>query len=168
MSQWPIWPPRARNRQGRERVVARSSRFWNTGTKLSKVSRTSRHSKKVRSSEERYSHSYGPYKILQFLDTERIPTEYSIESDNENGSSEPEPEPGLEAEPEPEPEPELEPVEILSHHEEEPPYIIEETSGPDQAATPDDQWNFSVPVPVPKKKKKASKKMHRSVEVLAE
>ncbi|CAN9197093.1 unnamed protein product [Alternaria alternata] len=89
-------------------------------------------------------------------DTERIPTEYSIESDNEIGSSELEPEP------------ESEPVEILSHHEEEPPYIIEETSGFDQAATPDDQWNFSAPVSVPKKKKKATKKMHRPVEVLAE
>ncbi|CAN9314364.1 unnamed protein product [Alternaria alternata] len=89
-------------------------------------------------------------------DTEEIPSEYSIESDNENGSSE--------LEPEPEPEP----VEISSHYEEEPPYIVEETSGPDQVATPDDQWDFSVPVSLSKKKKKATKKTHRPVEVLAE
>ena len=67
-----------------------------------------------------------------------------------------------------EPEPEPEPVEISSHHEEEPPYIIEETSGPDQVATPVDQWDFSVPVSISKKKKKSTKKTHRPVEVLAE
>ncbi|RYO68431.1 hypothetical protein AA0116_g13 [Alternaria tenuissima] len=91
-------------------------------------------------------------------DTEEIPSEYSIESDDEIGSSELEPEP----------EPESEPVEISSHHEEEPPYIIEETSGPDQVAIPDDQWDFSVPVSISKKKKKSTKKTHRPVEVLAE
>ncbi|RYN74982.1 hypothetical protein AA0120_g12116 [Alternaria tenuissima] len=87
-------------------------------------------------------------------DTEEISSEYSIESDDENGSSE------LKAEPEP--------VEISSHHEEEPPCIIEETSGPDQVATPDNQWDFSPPISVLKKKKKAVKRTHRPVEVLAE
>jgi hypothetical protein len=55
----------------------------------------------------------------------------------------------------------LEPEETLSHHEEEPPQVVEETSGPDQAPTPDDQWDFSFPVSMPKKKKKVVKKTSR-------
>ncbi|KAF7679745.1 hypothetical protein GT037_001396 [Alternaria burnsii] len=90
-------------------------------------------------------------------DTEEVPSEYSIGSDDENGSSE------LEAEPEPEPEL----VEILPH-EEEPSYVVGETSGPDQVATPGNQWDFSPPISVLEKKKKAVKRTHRPVEVLAE
>ena len=112
------------------------------------MSKTSRDSKKVRRFEINVSISYKGNKSSHSLDTEEVSLGYSEGSNHEEESPEP--------------------VEVLSHLEEEFPHIIQETPGPNQTATSEDPWGFSTLVSVPKKKKKVVKKTHRPVEVLAE
>jgi hypothetical protein len=56
-------------------------------------------------------------------------------------------------------------AETLADHEEEVHQVVEETSAPDEAPTPDDQWDLPVPVSMTKNKKKGSKRTSRPIEM---